>query len=86
MLFQEVPRLAALAEQAAAAQPALTADVTEAIRAAIAGMVDPYVLSGILVEGIVLAISDGVPDARQTNTGLAVAMLLADRLKAEGVL
>ena len=77
MSHDEVQRLVNLANKAAAATPDLPGEIAAAITDAMHGPTDPWLLIGVLVEGIAETIKDGIPaERRQECTAAAVALLI----------
>jgi hypothetical protein len=46
----------------------------------------PYLLIGMLTEGINAAVVQRIPDEKRREVGMAALLLLHDRLSAEGLL
>lgn len=86
MLSSEVSNIIGLAEEAASGQPDLIAVVVAAIREASTREVDPYLLTGVLLEGVVHAIAEGVPAERRVECALAAARMLTDRMHVWGMI
>jgi hypothetical protein len=47
--------------------------------------VDPYLLTGILIEGAVHSVANHIPPTRQADTAAALMRLLVDRLRVHGL-
>jgi hypothetical protein len=65
-----------------AGNPLMT--LADTIRGLIASEVDPYLLSGILLEGVAQVVAARIPANRQADTVMATITLLEQRLKACG--
>jgi hypothetical protein len=61
------------------------AAVAEVIKLALEKGIDPYLLSGVLTEGIAVTITKQIPLDRQLEAAVEVARLLAERLRAHGI-
>lgn len=82
MSHDAVQRLIALAEEAAAATPDLPGQIAAAISTAIHRPGDPWLLIGVLVEGIAETIKESIPAERRQECVAAVFALLAERYRA----
>jgi hypothetical protein len=82
----EVAKLARLAEQAATNELDPVRVLADIIKAVAEGTADPYLLSGVLVEGSVHTLETRIPTERQEDTAEALLQLMADRLRANGFL
>lgn len=80
--YGAVDGLAEQARQLADRMPNRLADLTQEIRSLIDGDVDPYMLMGVLLEGLVQTVSTRIPVARQEDTMLATLIMLRQRLDA----
>lgn len=80
--YGAVDGLAEQARQLADRMPNRLADLTREIHSLIAGEVDPYMLMGVLLEGLAQTVSARIPAARQPDTMLATLMMLRQRLDA----
>lgn len=56
-------------------------DLAHQIRSLAASEVDPYLLVGVLLEGMVHTVSNRIPTDRQPDTVLATLMMLQQRMK-----
>ena len=81
----EVDKLARLAEQAAASVADPLRALADIIRMFAASEADPYVLMGVLIEGVVHTLRATIPDERHQNCGPALVKILIDRLQANGI-
>jgi hypothetical protein len=84
-VFGEIVRLIEQAEQAAAAAPEPTTVLAHVIRLAAGSDADPYLILGVLVEGVVHTLATCIPDERREEAAREVLKLLAERLKAHGI-
>jgi len=82
----EVAKLARLAEQAASNELDPVRVLADIIKAVAEGTADPYLLSGVLVEGSVHTLETRIPRERQGDTAEALLQLMTDRLRANGFL
>jgi hypothetical protein len=82
----EVAKLARLADRAAANEPDPILALANSIKAVAQGRADPYLLTGVLVEGSVHTLVSRIPTERQGDTAEALLQLMADRLRASGFL
>jgi len=82
----EVAKLARLAEQAASNELDPVRVLAGNIKAVAEGTADPYLLSGVLVEGSVHTLETRIPRERQGDTAEALLQLMTDRLRANGFL
>jgi hypothetical protein len=80
--FPVVDDLIHQAERAAASKPDQVQLVAEVIRLTGDGGVDPYLLIGILIEGVVHTLANHIPAERQTEVAAATVRLLLNRLNA----
>ena len=67
-------------------QPDQIAAVVAAILEATEEEADPYLLAGVLIEGVIHVIKRGIPAAQRMECGLAAAWLMVNRLRAEHML
>jgi hypothetical protein len=79
-----VRKLSSQAEQAAAQAPDPLADMSRAIRSALQGETDPYVMLGVLVEGVAQTMVTRIPPQRHNSTLAAALVTLGQRLAARG--
>jgi hypothetical protein len=86
MPHAEISRLATLAIRAAARYPDEAAVFQDALKEAIAGKADPYVLIGLMVAGITATIAGRIPSVCQSDVSRATEQLLRDEMTAKGVL
>ena len=82
----EVAKLARLAEHAATNELDPVRVLADIIKAVAEGTADPYLLSGVLVEGSVHTLETRIPTERQGDTAEALLQHMADRLRANGLL
>jgi hypothetical protein len=73
-------------EREVAGQPDPHAVLAALLRLLIADETDPYVLTGILIEGIAAAIAKGIPAERQAEMSVEAMRLLRDRMRAHGLI
>ncbi len=79
-----VRRLSNQAEQAAAQAPDPLAELSVGIKAALRSEADPYVMLGVLLEGVTQTLITRVPPERHLGTLTAALVLLRQRLAARG--
>lgn len=79
-----VRRLSSQAAQAAAQAPDQLAVLSVAIKAALQSEADPYVMLGVLLEGMTQTLITRVPPERHLGTLTAALVLLRQRLAARG--
>ena len=79
-----VRKLSSQAEQAAAQAPDPLADLSRAIKIALQGETDPYVMLGVLVEGTVQTLVLRIPPERHCSTVAAAMVTLRQRLADRG--
>jgi len=84
-IFGEILRLIEQAEEAAAATPDATSLLAHVIRLTVRADADPYLILGVLVEGVAHTLATRVPDERRGEIGSEVSKLLVERLKAHGI-
>jgi hypothetical protein len=84
-IFGEIVRLIEQAEQAAAASPDPTSLLAHVIRLVVKTDADPYLILGVLVEGVAHSLATRIPDERRGEIGKEVSHLLAERFKAHGI-
>ena len=84
MSSDEAARLTKLAHDAAAATPDRIADVAQQIRAAVAVSCDPWLLIGVLIEGIAYTIGASIPAERRYECLSAAVRLLVERVGESG--
>ena len=82
----ELAKLIALANRATEGGPDPVESLVSAIKDAVAGNADPYLVMGILLEGAVHTICSSIPHERRNDTAEALRQLLTDRLHAKGML
>jgi hypothetical protein len=80
-----VRKLSSQAEEAAAQVPDPLAALSVAIKAALRSEADPYVMMGVLLEGVTQAFVTRIPPERHDKTLTAALVLLRQRLAARGV-
>jgi hypothetical protein len=78
---EAVEELLALARNVAAGGPNPLAELGTGIRALIASEVDPYLLMGVLLEGVVQTLATRIPASRQDDALLASLLILLNRLR-----
>ena len=83
--LQELAKLIASVEQVAA-KPNPAKALANFIRVIAEGDADPYVVTGVLLEGAIHIITTCVPLERQLDTAGAIVQLVEDRLRAAGIL
>jgi hypothetical protein len=83
--FGTIVRLIEEAEQAAASTPDLANVLAQVVRLTVEADADPYLVLGVMVEGIAYALSTRIPAERQRNTVEDLRLLLDERLAAHGV-
>jgi hypothetical protein len=79
-----VRKLSSQAAQAAAQTPDPLADLSLAIKAALQTDADPYVMLGVLLEGMTQTLITRIPPGRHHGTLSAALVLLRQRLAARG--
>lgn len=79
--FPAVATMIADAEQAAALTADPIATLGSSIRSMIAAPTDPYLLIGVLLEGMVQTLARCIPPERQVETVAATSLMLRTRLK-----
>ncbi|HTW70390.1 MAG TPA: hypothetical protein VME47_10920 [Acetobacteraceae bacterium] len=79
-----VRTLSSQAEQAAAQAPDPLAELSRAIKIALQGETDPYVMLGVLVEGIAQTLVTRIPPGRHDSTLAAAMVTLRERLADRG--
>jgi hypothetical protein len=79
-----VRKLSSQAEQAAAHAPDPLAELSVAIKAALQSRADPYVMMGVLLEGMTQTLIRHVPPERHHGTLTAALVLLRQRLANRG--
>ena len=84
-IFGEILRLIEQAEQVAAATPDPTNLLAHVIRLTVKTDADPYLILGVLVEGVAHTLATRIPDERRGEIGGEVSKLLVERLKAHGI-
>lgn len=84
MSSDEVARLTQLAHDAAATTPDRIADVAQQIRAANAAACNPWLLIGVLIEGIAYTIRAAIPAERRDECLSAAVRLLVKRVVESG--
>jgi hypothetical protein len=84
-IFGEILWLIEQAEQAAAATPDPTNLLAHVIRLTVDTDADPYLILGVLVEGVAHTLAMRIPDERRSEIAGEVSRLLVERLKAHGI-
>jgi hypothetical protein len=84
MSHSELSRLASLARGAASSVPDPPADLANAIRSAAGGPADPWLLIGVMIEGIAHTMGVGIPSQRHADCTAAAVKLLLDRMRQRG--
>ena len=79
-------KLIASVEQIALDQPNPVKALGQFIRTIAQGNADPYIVIGVLLEGAVHLLSNGIPHERRKDTATAMMLLMANRLRANGLL
>jgi hypothetical protein len=82
----ELSRLIAQVNETAASHPDLIVLFRDEIKRAIASQADPYLVIGLMVEGIAEAIEGRIPKECQREVSRAMGVLMMDRLVARGLL
>ena len=82
----EVAKLARLVDRAAANEPDPIRALADTVKAVAKGAADPYLVMGVLVEGSIHALETRIPTERQLDTAESLLQLVADRLRANGLL
>jgi len=82
----EVAKLARLAEHAATSELDPVRVLADIIKAVAESTADPYLLTGVLVEGSVHTLETRIPTERQGDTAEALLQLMTDRLRVNGLL
>ena len=80
-----VRKLSNQAEEAAAQVPDPLAGLSGAIKAALQSEADPYVMLGVLLEGMTQVLVTRIPSGRHHGTLSAALVLLRQRLADRGV-
>ena len=83
--FRTLARLIQQANQTSSRKPDSIEMLATVIRLATDDGADPYVVLGVLVEGLVHTLAKHVPPERQAETTEQLRMLLLDRLKTRGL-
>jgi hypothetical protein len=83
-IARTVTTLSEQAEQAAAQTANPLADAIAAIKAAMKGDTDSYLLVGVLLEAIVQILTTDIPAERRPATELATLLMLEQRLARAG--
>ena len=79
-----VRKLSSQAQQAAAQVPDPLAELSVAIKAALQSEADPYVMLGVLLEGMTQILVTRIPPGRHHGTLSAALVMLRQRLAAGG--
>ena len=79
-----VSRLSEQAARAAAEVPDPLAELSGAIKSALASEADPYVMLGVLLEGATQTLLQRIPRERQLGTLTAALVMFSERLAARG--
>lgn len=79
-----VRKLSKQASQAAALAPDTLAGLSVAIKLALQSEADPYVMLGVLLEGVTQALVTRIPPERHEVTLAAALVTLRERLAARG--
>ncbi|MGA3399378.1 MAG: hypothetical protein ABSC95_09160 [Acetobacteraceae bacterium] len=80
-----VRTLSSQAEQAASQAPDPLAELSVAIKTALRSEADPYVMLGVLLEGMTQTLITRIPPERHLGTLTAALVLLRQRLADRGV-
>jgi hypothetical protein len=80
-----VRKLSSQAEQAAAQVPDPLTILSSAVKAALASEADPYVMLGVLLEGMTQTLVTRIPTERHGSTLTAALVLLRQRLADRGM-
>ena len=81
--FQAVEDLIRQVETKAADERDTLALVVALIKFAVRSEIDPYLLSGVLIEGVASTISSRIPARRRHQVAAEAVRLLLERLKAD---
>jgi hypothetical protein len=84
--FQVVEDLIREAETKAANEPDTLALVVALVELAVRSEIDPYLLSGILIEGIASTLTHRIPEDRRREVSVQAVRLLHERLQAGGAI
>lgn len=79
-----VRKLSSQAKQAASQVPDPLAELSVAIKAALRSEADPYVMLGVLLEGMTQTLITRIPPGRHHGTLGAALVMLRERLAARG--
>jgi len=79
-----VRKLSSQAAEAAAEAPDPLADLSVAIKSALQSQADPYVMLGVLLEGMTQTLVTRIPGERHRTTLAAAMVTLRERLAAGG--
>ena len=80
-----VRRLITQVEQAAAQAPDPLADLSRMIKVCLESEADPYVMLGVLVEGMTQTLVTRIPPERHATTVAAALVTLRERLAQRGM-
>lgn len=83
--FGSIVRLIEEAEQAAARTPDLANVLAHVVHLSVEADADPYLVLGVMVEGIAYALASRIPAERHRATVEELRLLLNERLAAHGV-
>ena len=83
--FQAVDDLIRRAERTAAATPDQVRLLAELVRMTGDQGADPYLLIGVLLEGVVHTVAKHIPPGRQGETTEQLGRILVERLRAHGL-
>jgi hypothetical protein len=84
--FSAIAAMVSEIEQAAANQPDPLAVFLALLKIVLASEVDPYLLTGSMVEGIAVAIAKNIPPERQGDVAVGAVALPRDRLRSYGAI
>jgi hypothetical protein len=84
--FQAIEDLIREVEAKAADEPDTLALLVALIKLATRSEVDPYLLNGILIQGIASTVSARIPRRRRHQVAVECVRLLLDRLQADGTI
>ena len=84
--FETVEDLIRQVETTAAEEPDVLALVVAIIKFFVRSEIDPYLLSGVLIEGIAGTINGRIPEDRKREVAVQAIRLLQERLQAGGAI
>ena len=84
--YQAIENLIREVETKAADEPDMLALVIALIKFAVRSEIDPYLLNGMLIEGIASTINKRIPRRRKRQVAVEAVRLLLERLQVGGAL